>query len=241
LPSGPANRSNRYNHPSPLSIDRTRQVETSPYSWSSQHSQDGLMSSSSPPPFAPRHETPPPPVPQHGGSKANNDTPSYARPQRPGGVASNGLRRSSAVLEVRRQSTLEYSDMVDEDAKLLQESLNASRRLNDPGYTTRVRDSWAIPSTSTSSYYKVDQPSGSSWTKGAIETTPRAKKAEPKVYEDNMFDSQIAASANLAQRFQDKAPSPQSRNAPPQNKVMTPAQFERYKQDQERLRSVGGV
>ena len=48
-----------------------------------------------------------------------------------------------------------------------------------------------------------------------------------------MFDNVIAAAANIAEKFQEKAMTPQ-------NKVMTPAQFERYKQDQERLRSVGG-
>jgi hypothetical protein len=236
LPSGPANNytSNRHNQPSPLNIDRKKEVETSPYSWSSQHSRDGLMSSSSPPPFAPRHnETPPPPVPQHGQSRVNNDNSSYGR-QRPGGVV-EGLRRTSA-LSARRQSTPDYGEAVDEDANLLRESINASRKLNEPNYSSRVRDSWALPSTSA---YKIDDSAVSSWRTGSVETTPRAKKVEPRVNEDNMFDTQIAYSANIAQQFQEKSLSPPSRNAA-NNKVMTPAQFERYRQDQERLRSVGG-
>ena len=236
LPSGPANNytSNRHNQPSPLNIDRKKEVETSPYSWSSQHSRDGLMSSSSPPPFAPRHnETPPPPVPQHGQSRVNNDNSSYGR-QRPGGVV-EGLRRTSA-LSARRQSTPDYGEAVDEDANLLRESINASRKLNEPNYSSRVRDSWALPSTSA---YKIDDSAVSSWRTGSVETTPRAKKVEPRVNEDNMFDTQIAYSANIAQQFQEKSLSPPSRNAA-LNKVMSPAQFERYRQDQERLRSVGG-
>jgi hypothetical protein len=123
---------------------------------------------------------------------------------------------------------------MDEDARLLKESANASRRLNDPGY--RVRDSWALPSNPT---YKVDDSVASSWKAGSNETTPKAKRHELIENEDNMFDSQIAASANIAQRFQERAHSPSTKQAP-QNRVMTPAQFERYKQDQERLRSVGG-
>lgn len=232
LPSGPANRSyssNRLNQPSALNIDRNREVEASPYSWSSQHSRDGLMSSASPPPFAPRNETPPPPpVPQHGSPA------SFAR-QRPGGLANAGLRRSSAVMEPKRQSTLEYGESVDEDARLLRESVNASRQLNDSGH--RARDSWLMPSTSS---YKVDDSTLSSWRTPSTETTPRAKRAEPKPAEDNLFDTQIAAAANVANRYQMKTSSSASKNAAPQNKVMTPAQFERYRQDQERLKSIGG-
>lgn len=231
FPSGPANRSyssNRLNPPSALNIDKNREVEASPYSWSSQHSRDGLMSSASPPPFAPRNETPPPPpVPQH------TSPVSYAR-QRPGGLANTGLRRSSAVMEPKRQSTLEYGESVDEDARLLRESVSASRQLNDPGQ--RARDSWLMPSTSS---YKVDDSTLSSWRTPSTETTPRAKRTEPKLDEDNMFDTQVAAAASLANRYQTNPPSPPTRNAAPQNKVMTPAQFERYRQDQERLKSIG--
>ena len=238
LPSGPASRSyssSRINQPSPLSINNNKDIEASPYSWSSQHSQDGLMSNSSPPLFAPRNEEYPPPVPQHAPARANNGSPSTSRQQRPGGLAETGLRRSSGF-SGRRQSTLEYGDSIDEDARLLRESVNASRRMNEPSYSSKVRDSWALPSTNS---YTVDDAAISSWKVGSVETTPRAKKAEPKPQEDNLFDSQIAASADLAQRFQEKSLSPPTRHSP-QNRVMTPAQFERYKQDQERLRSVGG-
>lgn len=124
---------------------------------------------------------------------------------------------------------------MDEDAKLLRESANASRRTNDPGY--RVRDSWALPSTSR---YKVEDSAISNWGAGSTETTPKAKQPEPRENEDNIFDNQIAAAANIAQRYQERAQSAPITNQAPQNRVMTPAQFERYKQDQERLRSVGG-
>jgi hypothetical protein len=194
------------------------------------------MSNSSTPPFAPRRDDYPPPVPQHGPPRANNEnSSSFARPQRSGGLAENGLKRTSALYG-RRQSTVEYGDSVDEDARLLKESVSVSRRLNDPANSSKVRDSWALPSNTS---YKIDDSAISNWRAGSAETTPKAKRPEPRENEDNMFDSQIAASANIAQRFQETSLSQPTRQSP-QNKVMTRAQFERYKQDQERLRSVGG-
>jgi hypothetical protein len=63
-------------------------------------------------------------------------------------------------------------------------------------------------------------------------------KAQPLELED--ADENLFESADLAQRFQERSPSPPPSKQAPVNKVMTPAQFERYKQDQERLRMVGG-
>lgn len=134
----------------------------------------------------------------------------------------------------KRQSTLEYGDAVDEDARLLRESINASRQMDAP--TSRSRDSWALPSEQSH-----DAPA-SSWKYGSMESTPKGKKAEAIIYDDNMFDNSFQDSADVAQRYQETTTSPPSSKMPPPSvpKVMTPAQFERYKQDQERLRSVGG-
>lgn len=233
LSPGPASRliSDRHNTPSSLTIDRQKEIEPSPYSWSSQHSRDGLISRFSPGLSRQDDSPPPPPVPAHGAPRVKTDSPSsFDRIPRKD-VADNGLKRTSAHYG-RRQSTVD--DSMDEDARLLRESASASRRLNDPGY--RVRDSWALPSNLT---YKVDDSTLSSWKTGSNQTTPKAKRTESQENEDNLFDNQIAASANLAQRFQERAHSPPTKQTP-QNKVMTPAQYERYKQDQERLRSVGG-
>jgi hypothetical protein len=227
LPSGPAIRSytsGRPNQPSPLNIDKDRKVEESPYSWSSQHSREALISGSSPPP-----------VPTHGSSRTNGPNPaSSSRPQRTGGPADNGLKRGSA----RRKSTIDLGESNDEDARLLRDSATASGRMNDSNHNPQVRDSWALPSTSTTSY-KLDDTNLSSWRTPSNETTPKAKRVSPKLEEDNLFDSNMMASANIAQRFGERAASPLTQQAP-KNRVMTPAQFERYKQDQERLRSIGG-
>ena len=180
------------------------------------------MSNSSPPLFAPRVEDLPPSVPRH-------TSPASARQQRSDVVADTGLRGSG-----RHQSTDDY----DEEARLLRESINASRKLDDPSYSPKVRDSWALPS---DKVYQVEDSTISSWNVGSLDATPRARKPVPKArpQEEGLFDSQLAASANLAERFQEKPLSPPSTYSP-RNKVMTPAQFERYKQDQDRLRSVGG-
>ncbi|XMA14205.1 hypothetical protein WAI453_006996 [Rhynchosporium graminicola] len=238
-PSGPAIRSltaGRFNQPSPLNIDKNENIEPSPYSWSSQNSREGLISGASPI-FAPRKT--PPPVPQHNTApRTNNDnTASHSRTQVPGGQMS-GLRRSSAVMEPKRQSNLDYGDTVDEDARLLRESVTASRRINDPGNASKIPDSWAFPSDSS---FKVDDATIASWGTGSVDATPKARKPGKKLSEDedNMFDVQITAAANLAQQFNERPPSPKRQTAT-QNKVMTPAQFERYKHDQERLRNSGG-
>ncbi|KAL8324687.1 hypothetical protein RB597_008099 [Gaeumannomyces tritici] len=49
--------------------------------------------------------------------------------------------------------------------------------------------------------------------------------------DDNLFDTGLAASSRAANRYVSRRPSP------PRNKVMTPAQFERYRQDKERQNS----
>lgn len=180
------------------------------------------MSNTTPPVVA-RQEERAPPVPQHNSG--------YTRSQRPGAFKDTGLRRSSG-LSAKRQSSYDSGEAVDDDAKLLRESINASRRMNAPDYSPQVRDSWALPQNSS---YPVEDSALAS-----VETTPKARKPVPKHNDEDLFDNQIALSADVAQKFQERSLSPPARAGPPQNKVMTPAQFERYKQDKERLRSVGG-
>ncbi|GJC99744.1 hypothetical protein ColKHC_08570 [Colletotrichum higginsianum] len=92
---------NRVNQPqpSPIKIDHSAKVEASPYSWSSQHSNDNLLHhSGSNSPTATERTSVPPPVPRHGSPLAfRNNVP-------------------SDIIE-------------DEDANLLKDSLAASRFL----------------------------------------------------------------------------------------------------------------
>ncbi|KFY31247.1 hypothetical protein V493_01273, partial [Pseudogymnoascus sp. VKM F-4281 (FW-2241)] len=160
----------------------------------------------------------PPPVPEHesnGGSTTN----------RPG----VGLRRSSAV---RRQSLMAIGDGEDEDAKLMRESINAMRQLN-ADETPRARDSWINPST-VAAYNVASTPRHTAPSSSSNNTTPRARYPAIEPQEDGLFDQQTAASANLALQWGEKPSTPQS--SAPKNKVMTTAQFERYRQDQERAK-----
>lgn len=218
--------------PPPIHVDMNREVESAPYSLNSQHSQDRLIQTSTPPPTAPYHRGAPP-VPSHGAYQpyqAKDEDQTFSRPKRPAVRTDSGLRRSAGPSS-RKQSVIESADDTDEDAKLLRESVLASRHLAEPEQP-RVRDSWAAPPS-----YPHEGGSTSSWSNGSLQTTPRANGKESAIRTDELFDQQIMASADLAQRFSEQEHSPARR--PPQNKVMTAAQFERYRQDQDRLRSLG--
>ncbi|KAH8602865.1 hypothetical protein B0O99DRAFT_647688 [Bisporella sp. PMI_857] len=235
-PSGPASRSqttSRLNVPTPLHLDKNKDIESAPYSWGTQHSNDGLMANPSPPPFSPRNDENLPPVPQHSTPlrRPVNNPPSTLRQNTRPPLADAGIRRNSGYTG-RRQSTAELD--LDEDAKLLRESIVASKKLNAPNFSPHVRDSWAIPPEKA---YKVDDATIATWSTGSVNTTPKAQRA-PLPQDDSMFDNETLESASLAQKFEETIISlPKSAAA---SKVMTPAQFERYKQDQERMRSVGG-
>ncbi|KAM0642263.1 hypothetical protein D7B24_006316 [Verticillium nonalfalfae] len=180
---------NRASHlvPAPIQIDKTAKVEASPYSWSSQHSNDNLLNANSNQ-GSPLFDQVPPPVPRH-------DSPhSYAPTKRP-----------SDIIE-------------DEDANLLKDSMAASRFLG-------TSPNFAAPSSQQPRNYRQPE-STSSW---------RNTAPEKKAGEDNMFEGSLAHSSRVASRYVSRAPSP------PRNKVMTPAQFERYRQDKERQNSGGPV
>jgi hypothetical protein len=161
----------RLNQPTPIRVDRTSKIESAPYSWSSQHSNENLLPSSNSNNGSPSTDLPPP-VPRHG-------SPLAFKSGRPADI------------------------MEDEDAKLLKESLAASKFLGAPPPTTRYRR-------------HEDTLSSSNW------------KNDRKGDDDNLFDSSLTSASKIASRYVSRPVSP------PRNKVMTPAQFEQYRQDKER-------
>jgi hypothetical protein len=213
-----------------------------------------------------------PPTPRHGNTRTLTPssvvplqtTPSGLlggpRPHRP---ADGGLKRSSAY-GIRRPSI----PIEDEDAKLVMDSVNATRQLNrqsaiggPKGHADRFRDrdnGWdqmnstssdssagVKPSnqSSSSSSGGVSSPTGmfgggspdlSSKSPGGAspEMTPEPTKPSiGQIRDDTLFDPAIASSAKLAAQFEDHLNSPERQEE--QKKVMTPAQFERYRQQQE--------
>lgn len=258
------------NTPSPIYIDRSREIESSPYA-SSHHSQEALMSARSPAPTDlsfdrdDRMQTSRFRDPAHSQTMPlpNANSP-LNRIRQPRPALETGLRRTSAYTAKRDSSPSQ-----DEDARLVMESVNASRRLNNrrsgtyESYIDSYKDSYhdesggfelqplrspGLPNAPSSNggpgqgskpgnrtpMELFDGPrengSSSKWKIDSTETTPRATKINMVVREEDrpLFDTSLAP-----QPRQDISLAPKSIG---QNKVMTPAQFEKYRKEQERQR-----
>ena len=183
----------------------------------------------------------------------------------------SGLRRTSAYT-ARRDSV----PLQDEDARLVMDSINASKRLNNrksgnyDSYIDSYRDSYHYEDggfenqplrSPTKSPGYPNPPSGrgglstsgtsgnetpvelfdsregdgptSRWRTELTDSTPRAKKLNMAPEEERpLFDTSPLPSARLPS-IPRKA-LPQAPMSGGQNKVMTPAQFEKYRKEQER-------
>ncbi|KAL8825015.1 MAG: hypothetical protein Q9191_004668 [Dirinaria sp. TL-2023a] len=255
------------NTPSPIHIDRSSKIVSSPYSQNSDNSQDGLMSSASPAIPAAKYYEDSPPVPRHNRPLHSQTLPvntsSSSRSHQPGSQPVTTLQRTGGR-PLKRDSL----PLQDEDERLVMESIRASQRLNRrsrdfDSYIDSYRDSYGedeegferqptispvrspalpgLPNYSERQKTPVElhdgphrDASNTRWTQGSAETTPRAKKldlAQPEE-ERSLFD---------------KSPPRPSRSVPPprkpippantgSNKVMTPAEFERYRREQESMR-----
>lgn len=207
-------------HRKPLGQVNNERLAANPYAspWNEIKSEqkDRLIYNTSPA----NGETTPPPVPEHHSPVSERK----GSPQRPG---SNGeLRRSSAITG-KRHSLLMKNDVEDEDARVMRESIEAMRHLK-VDETPQVRKSWTTPAGIAPQVNSPRQPNTANRKPKAVTHYPAV---EPK--EDNLFDSAQLASQWIV------TPSATT-VVPPKNKVMTPAQFEKYRQEQERLKSIGG-
>ncbi|KAF4971752.1 hypothetical protein FZEAL_9760 [Fusarium zealandicum] len=109
------------------------------------------------------------------------------------------------------KTTSRPSDIIeDEDARLLQDSIAVGQLLSDSSTPNPP-----------SGRYRRDEDSFASFERKPLNTS--FNKGD-----DNMFEGTLAHSSRIAHRYASRAPSP------PRNKVMTPAQFERYRKDKER-------
>ncbi|KAK5651744.1 hypothetical protein OQA88_11706 [Cercophora sp. LCS_1] len=107
----------RMNQPSPLQIDNNARVEAPPRSWSSNHSNEGLLGSTSPGLTAAGNENAPPPVPRHTSSSAANSL-------RPDATTVVGSRKPS----LGPQYSSHELEGEDEEARLLKDSLSTVSR-----------------------------------------------------------------------------------------------------------------
>ena len=198
---------------------------------------------------------------------AGPDSPSY-RPkiQRPPSGTGAGLRRSSAYSSPRDSDTWQ-----DEDARLVMDSVNASRRLNrQSGVLSPYRDDEGEANIEpTSSFTKPmahpfspistsgppqklqnsqnppialfdsdDQEFQSSRPKlESSQTTPRAKELISVLRPEMSLSETSPTSSRFPVSPHPQISSSIRPNASGQNKVMTPAQFNEYKKEQELTRS----
>ncbi|KAK4459357.1 hypothetical protein QBC42DRAFT_307888 [Cladorrhinum samala] len=171
----------RFNQPAPgpIQIDMTTKVEESPYSWSSQHSNDQLIGPSSP--SAPTKENIPPPVPNHMSPRSDR-----LSPRSPDVAPRKPLLSAIAA-------TPEQEEGEDEEARLLKDSLSTVSK-------------FMTGSASSGSKYRRNDD------------------------DESLFDTNHSYSNHKSSgRFTARKSSPQQ-----SNKVMTPAEFEKYREDKER-------
>ncbi|OAA53770.1 hypothetical protein SPI_09215 [Niveomyces insectorum RCEF 264] len=223
---------NRLNQPAPIRVDGGDKVDPSPYSWGSQNSGDQLLQSHSL--AAPATNGKAPPVPRHASPLGN-------RPQTASGATSavasdpnpvpplpsttdSGLKRTSAVFG-RRRSTIDYAvEGEDEDTVLLKDSLASVNKFLAGSNSSNTKS--FSPS---NRFRRSDESHNSGYKQVPTGSTSPVLGSKPATEdEDNLFDSSLVHSNKMAQRFVSRKPSP------PRNKVMTPAQFERYRKDKER-------
>ena len=124
-----------------------------------------------------------------------------------------GLKRRSATYGDRNSAEAE-----DEDTSLLTDISTASKFLSTNN----------TPAQGAGRYRRNEDTLGIGFRQ--VHSESHLSRLDSKD-DDNMFDTSLAASSRAANRYVSR------RSSPPRNKVMTPAQFERYRQDKERQTS----
>ncbi|KAL2821030.1 hypothetical protein BJX63DRAFT_427712 [Aspergillus granulosus] len=204
--------------PAPISTDRSKNIEPSPYSWGSRHSEEGLLTVVD----SPQEDTPalrdvssstPIPAPLSARRKSNPmsnaalaNTTTHRSLEKPNMTTDRGLRRS--VLYSTKRDTVAIDD---EDARMVMASLNYNKRISQ--------------AVSQNSEADDDVPLFSQ-----VHTNKSTPQQPGPAQTDDAFDNSIAANARLAAEYESKPISAS-------NKVMTPSQFEHYRQQQELKRA----
>ncbi|KAE8144775.1 hypothetical protein BDV25DRAFT_86121 [Aspergillus avenaceus] len=222
----------RIPRPAPINTDRSKEVEPSPYSWDSRHSGDGLLMAGDSPqenlsaiqnifytqPVSPEGRRKSLPF-----SNAMPVTTSHRSLEKPQSVPDKGLRRSVMYANKRASTPVE-----DEDAKLIMESLYSNKRSSQVMLASEHGDSDVehdVPLFG-NGHATATGPSNH------LDTVPILVHKSPTGAEDHP-DPSIAVHARLAAEYEERQPAPTASL----NKVMTPSQFEHYRQQQELKRS----
>ncbi|KAF7133921.1 hypothetical protein CNMCM5793_005387 [Aspergillus hiratsukae] len=204
--------------PAPINTDVPKEIEPSPYSWDSRHSGEGLLDiTQSPADYSPISQSGVPnstsmfPEVRRKSLPLATATTSHRSLIKPQAGGEKGLRRS-VVYSTKQDSTL----VEDEDAKLIMDSLHSSKA--------------GVHFASTSEHEGSDH---------EHHPPPRLSKSPAEIRRqsppagESQLDPSIAAHALLAAQYEQSQPKPGTSA----NKVMTPSQFEHYRQQQELRRS----
>lgn len=200
----------RSNAPAPLNIDKTTTVEAPQHSWASHRSNDNLLLTD---------ENTPPPVPRHTETTTN-------RPRGlPQSASDSLIKRTSAIFSGRRKSNnaLHSSESDELDSALL--AVNRFMTDENSRSTTPIEATGGRP--------RVDPPTPASGYKVVLPkpASPIHDFTEDDSADDNIFDN---IPLNNTSRLTTPRQQPRKQNdAPAQNKVMTPMEFERYRKDKE--------
>ncbi|KKZ60720.1 hypothetical protein EMCG_04647 [[Emmonsia] crescens] len=195
-------------YPAPLRIDRSKDVEPSPYTNESQNSRDGLMNNSNGRQDDAIISRPP-------ASRVRTSAqPSTNRSLSPTYNTSSTSRYYKSTLQLSRTAVVE-----DEDAKIVNNAVSAHRRVQTAEFSPDGESPSSLPF------------SGNRWQQRSV-VKQITRRPTPRD-EDSHLSTSLAAEASLAERYEEKANNSE-RQQPP--KVMTPAQFERYRQHKEMTR-----
>lgn len=204
-------------------------------SWSSHQSEDELLSN---PDSRPGNTIAPTTGPRHAFTMPLDDgekqlpspvpkpipTTSHRSLEKPVTGSGKALRRSLMWTNMREPS----SPVDDADAKIVRESLlgnkEASKSPESPSYESDDVNN-------EESLFEGRENTVVNRSKPESDSTPRPSHASE--FTEIQLDNSIAAHARLAAQYEERVP----RSPSPPNKIMTPSQFEHYRQQQELRRS----
>ncbi|KAF7184644.1 hypothetical protein CNMCM7691_005956 [Aspergillus felis] len=231
-PSSAASRKEeKVSRPAPINTNVSKEIEPSPYSWDSRHSGEGLLNAMQ----SPAEDSP---ISQSGVPSSTSILPEGRRKSLPLATATTshrslikpqtggdkGLRRS-VVYSTKRDST----PIEDEDAKLIMGSLHSSKGGVHFASTSEHEGSdheHHAPLLAHSNTPALMKSPG-------LSTSPAEIRRQSPPVGESQLDPSIAAHALLAAQYEQSQPKPGTST----NKVMTPSQFEHYRQQQELRRS----
>ncbi|KAH2673901.1 hypothetical protein KXV32_007505 [Aspergillus fumigatus] len=211
----------KVSRPAPINTNVSKEIEPSPYSWDSRHSGEGLLNAMQSPAEDSPISQPDPPEGRRKSLPLATATTSHRSLIKPQTGGDRGLRRS-VVYSTKRDST----PIEDEDAKLIMDSLHSSK--GGVHFASTLGPEGSDDEHDTPLFAPSNTQKSASRSKSPAEI----RRQSPPVGESQL-DPSIAAHALLAAQYEQSQPKPGTST----NKVMTPSQFEHYRQQQELRRS----